>query len=133
MCFGSKWMLMWRSGPCCSSPIAPPSIATMRIVVVAVGRVRPPFTDDVAHYAQLLSGHARLRLVAGREDERVDRRMSGRDLCFVVGGPFGLELERADHRLSLGPLTLPHQLARVVLLEQLFRAHKILKNEPYHH
>ena len=55
------------------------------------------------------------------------------DLCFVVGGPYGLELERADHRLSLGPLTLPHQLARVVLLEQLFRAHKILKNEPYHH
>ena len=135
----------------------------MRIVVVAVGRVRPPFADDVAHYAQLLSGHARLELVEVREDERVerripgrsfvsllhvdgqaldsvrfsrfleDRRMSGRDLCFVVGGPFGLELDRADHRLSLGPLTLPHQLARVVLLEQLFRAHKILKNEPYHH
>jgi 23S rRNA (pseudouridine1915-N3)-methyltransferase len=135
----------------------------MRIVVVAVGRVRPPFADDVAHYAQLLSGHTKLDLVEVREDERVerripdrafvsllaidgqaldsvklsrfleDRRMSGRDLCFVVGGPFGLELERADHRLSPGPLTLPHQLARVVLLEQLFRAHKILKNEPYHH
>jgi 23S rRNA (pseudouridine1915-N3)-methyltransferase len=135
----------------------------MRIVVVAVGRVKAPFADDVDHYAQLLSGHTRLELVEAREDERVerripdrafvsllavegqaldsvrlsrfleDRRMSGRDLCFVVGGPFGLELERADHRLSLGPLTLPHQLARVVLLEQLFRAHKILKNEPYHH
>jgi 23S rRNA (pseudouridine1915-N3)-methyltransferase len=135
----------------------------MRIVVVAVDRVRPPFADDVAHYAQLLSGHTKLDLVEVREDERVerripdrafvsllaidgqaldsvklsrfleDRRMGGRDLCFVVGGPFGLELERADHRLSLGPLTLPHQLARVVLLEQLFRAHKILKNEPYHH
>jgi 23S rRNA (pseudouridine1915-N3)-methyltransferase len=135
----------------------------MRIVVVAVGRVRPPFADDVDHYARLLSGHTRLELVEVREDERVerriperafvsllavdgqafgsvrlsrfleDRRMSGRDLCFVVGGPFGLELDRADHRLSLGPLTLPHQLARVVLLEQLFRAHKILKNEPYHH
>jgi 23S rRNA (pseudouridine1915-N3)-methyltransferase len=135
----------------------------MRIVVVAVGRVRPPCADDVAHYAQLLSGHTKLDLVEVREDERVerripdrafvsllaidgqaldsvklsrfleDRRMSGRDLCFVVGGPYGLELDRADHRLSLGPLTLPHQLARVVLLEQLFRAHKILKNEPYHH
>jgi 23S rRNA (pseudouridine1915-N3)-methyltransferase len=135
----------------------------MRIVVVAVGRVRAPFADDVAHYAHLLSGHVRLELVEVREDERVERRiperafvsllhvggqaldsmrlsrfleerrMSGRDLCFVIGGPFGLELDRADHRLSLGPLTLPHQLARVVLLEQLFRAHKILKNEPYHH
>ena len=135
----------------------------MRIVVVAVGRVKPPFADDVAHYEQLLAGHVRLELIEVREDERVerripdrafvsllaidgramdsvklsrfleDRRMSGRDLCFVVGGPFGIELDGADHRLSLGPMTLPHQLARVVLLEQLFRAHKILKNEPYHH
>jgi 23S rRNA (pseudouridine1915-N3)-methyltransferase len=135
----------------------------MRIVVVAVGRVRPPFADDVAHYAKLLSGHTPLELVEVREDEAVERRipsrafvsllhergraldsvalsrfleerrMSGRDLCFVVGGPFGLELDRAEHRLSLGPMTLPHQLARVVLLEQLFRAHKILKGEPYHH
>jgi 23S rRNA (pseudouridine1915-N3)-methyltransferase len=135
----------------------------MRIVVVAVGRIRPPFADDVAHYAKLLSGHTRLEQIEVAEDDRVerriperafvsllaidgreydsvelsrfleDRRMSGRDLCFVIGGAFGLELERADHRLSLGPLTLPHQLARVVLLEQLFRAHKILKNEPYHH
>src|SRR3954465_5615037 len=158
MCFGSEGMLVWRPGPCCSSAIAPPSIATMRIVVVAVGRVRPPFADDVAHYAKLLSVHTPLDLVEVREEEAVerriperafvsllhiggqaldsvrlsrfleDRRMSGRDLCFVVGGPFGLELGRADHRLSLGPLTLPHQLARVILLEQLFRAHKILKN-----
>ncbi len=62
-----------------------------------------------------------------------DRRQAGRDVCFVVGGPFGTALDRCDHRLSLGPMTLPHQLARVVLLEQLFRAHKILAGEPYHH
>ena len=54
-------------------------------------------------------------------------------LCFVVGGPFGLELDAVDHRLSLGALTLPHQLARVVLLEQLYRGHKILAGEPYHY
>jgi 23S rRNA (pseudouridine1915-N3)-methyltransferase len=135
----------------------------MRIVVVAVGRVRPPFDDDVAHYTKLLAPHTRLEQIEVREDEAVERRiperafvsllavdgrpldsvglsrfleerrMSGLDLCFVIGGAFGLELDRADHRLSLGPITLPHQLARVVLLEQLFRAHKILKNEPYHH
>jgi 23S rRNA (pseudouridine1915-N3)-methyltransferase len=62
-----------------------------------------------------------------------ERRASGLDLCFVVGGPRGLDVEDADMRLSFGPLTLPHQLARVVLLEQLFRAHKILAGEPYHY
>jgi 23S rRNA (pseudouridine1915-N3)-methyltransferase len=64
------------------------------------------------------------------------RRRDGRDLCFVLGGPFGLDpavLERADQRVSLGRVTLPHQLARVVLLEQLFRAHKILLGERYHY
>ena len=62
------------------------------------------------------------------------RRASGRDLVFVLGGAFGIEPPAgAAHRLSLGPMTLPHQLARVVLLEQLYRAHKILAGEPYHH
>ena len=59
--------------------------------------------------------------------------MSGLDLCFVIGGPEGIDLDECDLRLSLGPMTLPHQLARVVLLEQLYRAHKILAGEPYHY
>jgi 23S rRNA (pseudouridine1915-N3)-methyltransferase len=136
----------------------------MRIVVLSVGRLRPPFADDVQHYQKLIARHARVELIEVREDERVqarlpgdrefvclldaagrgydsvafsrfleDRRQSGRDLWFVVGGPRGLALEEADARISLGPMTLPHQLARVVLLEQLYRAHKILAGEPYHY
>jgi 23S rRNA (pseudouridine1915-N3)-methyltransferase len=65
-----------------------------------------------------------------------ERRSSGRDLAFVIGGPFGLDarvVAEAQARISFGPITLPHQLARVVLLEQLFRAHKILAGEPYHY
>jgi 23S rRNA (pseudouridine1915-N3)-methyltransferase len=135
----------------------------VRIVVVAVGRLRPPFADDVQHYQKLIARHVRLELIEVREDdqaprrlperafvsllhrdgERMDsvgfsrfleeRRQSGRDLCFVVGGPYGLELDEVDHRFSLGAITLPHQLARVVLLEQIYRGHKILAGEPYHY
>ncbi len=135
----------------------------MRILVVAVGRLRPPFSDDVQHYQKLLTRHVKLELIEVREDDHVGRRIpdrafvslldregeqldslafsrflearrqSAQDLCFVVGGPFGLELEDVDHRISLGAVTLPHQLARVVLLEQLYRGHKILAGEPYHY
>jgi 23S rRNA (pseudouridine1915-N3)-methyltransferase len=63
-----------------------------------------------------------------------ERRQDARELTFVIGGPFGApELERVDLRLSLGAMTLPHQLARVVLLEQLYRGHRILAGEPYHY
>ncbi|MCW3010945.1 MAG: hypothetical protein JWO90_1349 [Solirubrobacterales bacterium] len=143
----------------------------MRLIVLSVGRLRPPYADDVQHYAKLLSRYARLELVEVRDDAQVpgripsgpagggpgpfvsllhssgqsfssevfaafleERRRSGRDLCFVLGGAFGREeLPQAEHRFSLGPMTLPHQLARVVLLEQLYRGHKILAGEPYHH
>jgi 23S rRNA (pseudouridine1915-N3)-methyltransferase len=140
----------------------------VRLVVITVGKARPPFADDIEHYARLLGRQARLeqvelangdeqallrRIPGGAyvcaldrrgtafDSERLagliaERRMSRHDLAFVVGGPFGLDaavLERADARVSFGPLTLPHQLARVVLLEQLFRAHKILAGEPYHY
>jgi 23S rRNA (pseudouridine1915-N3)-methyltransferase len=56
--------------------------------------------------------------------------------CFVVGGAHGLGAEvlaAARVRLALGPMTLPHELARVLLLEQLYRAASILRQLPYHH
>ncbi len=141
----------------------PPSIAQVRYTVLAVGKVKPPYADDVAHYERLLARQARVEVIEVADDDAVarriperafvsllddrgtayaseafagwleERRQGGRDVCFVVGGPYGTQLDRCDHRLSLGPMTLPHQLARVVLLEQLFRAHKILAGEPYHH
>ncbi|HEY6889009.1 MAG TPA: 23S rRNA (pseudouridine(1915)-N(3))-methyltransferase RlmH, partial [Solirubrobacter sp.] len=119
--------------------------------------------DDLEHYAKLLSRYARVDVIEVADDEALqrriperawvclldsrgksysseafsgwleERRQAGRDVCFVIGGAFGTELAHADHRLSFGPATLPHLLARVVLMEQLYRAHKILANEPYHH
>ncbi len=67
---------------------------------------------------------------------RVDGwRMASRPLAFVVGGSHGLApglLAVAATRWSLGPLTLPHELARVIVAEQLYRAFTILRGEPYH-
>jgi 23S rRNA (pseudouridine1915-N3)-methyltransferase len=135
----------------------------VRFVVLAVGRARPPYSDDVQHYQRMLAGYCRVEQIEVREDQDVERRipdrayvvlldrtgrpcdsvefakwlderrLAARDVCFVIGGPYGTELSRADERLSFGPITLPHQLARVVLLEQLYRAHKIIAREPYHY
>jgi 23S rRNA (pseudouridine1915-N3)-methyltransferase len=61
--------------------------------------------------------------------------LAGRPLTLVIGGSEGLDpalLSRAGARWSLGPLTLPHELARVVAFEQLYRAFTILRGEPYH-
>lgn len=60
----------------------------------------------------------------------------GRRPCCIIGGAFGLSPEvraRAAFSLALGPGTLPHELARVVLYEQLYRAATILAGTPYHH
>jgi 23S rRNA (pseudouridine1915-N3)-methyltransferase len=125
-----------------------------------------PFADDVAHYERLLARQARVEIQEVKDDagaaKRIpepayvcaldregtalsstdlsafleERRLAGSDLCFVIGGPFGLDpsiTQSADMRLSFGPITLPHELARVVLLEQLFRAHKILAGQAYHY
>ena len=57
------------------------------------------------------------------------------DIVFVIGGSLGLDkrvLDRADFKLSFSPMTFPHQLMRVILLEQIYRSYRIMKNEPYH-
>jgi len=62
-------------------------------------------------------------------------RMAARPLAFVIGGSRGLApglLASAAARWSLGPLTLPHELARVIVTEQLYRAFTIIRGEPYH-
>lgn len=66
---------------------------------------------------------------------RLDQEARGR-ACFVVGGAWGLDdivRQRAFKVLSLSDMTLPHELARVVLLEQIYRAECILRKVPYHH
>jgi 23S rRNA (pseudouridine1915-N3)-methyltransferase len=135
----------------------------VRYFVVAVGKARAPYLDDLQHYSKLLSRYARVDVIEVADDEALqrriperawvclldsrgrsytseafagwleERRQAGRDVCFVIGGAFGTELSGAHHKLSFGPATLPHLLARVVLLEQLYCGHKNLAGEPYHH
>jgi 23S rRNA (pseudouridine1915-N3)-methyltransferase len=135
----------------------------VRWSVVAVGKARDPYLDDLEHYGKLISRYARVDVIEVADDDALrrriperawiclldsrgrsftseafagwveERRQAGRDVAFVIGGAFGTQLERADAKLSFGPATLPHLLARVVLFEQLYRAHKILAGEPYHH
>ena len=69
--------------------------------------------------------------------QKIDRLgVSGTShIAFVIGGSLGLTpavMKRADYALSFSRMTFPHQLMRVVLLEQLYRSYRILKNEPYH-
>src|SRR4051795_5316507 len=112
----------------------------MRIIVIAVGRLRPPFADDVQHYQKLLAGHARVELVELRDEEKGDgrlpdraftallspegktfdsihfstwmeeRRQSGRDLCFVIGGPPRVARASCDARPLVGARTAPPQI-----------------------
>ncbi len=61
--------------------------------------------------------------------------MHSANIAWIIGGSTGLSKEvlaRADEKISFSPLTFPHQLMRVIFLEQLYRAFKIMKNEPYH-
>ncbi len=59
-----------------------------------------------------------------------------RRLIFIIGGPYGFSdevYERANGKLSLSRMTYSHQMVRLIFAEQLYRAHTILKGEPYHH
>ncbi len=79
----------------------------------------------------------------GREMRSVDyaqwlqKKMSaGRDLLFVVGGPYGFSpavSDRADGKISISQMTFSHQMIRLLFVEQIYRAMTILRHEPYHH
>jgi 23S rRNA (pseudouridine1915-N3)-methyltransferase len=91
--------------------------ARAHVVALDRERGRPLSSEDLARKLDALGGSGRSHV------------------AFVLGGPLGLSagvLARADERLSFGPITLPHALARVVLLEQLYRAVKIGRGEKYH-
>jgi 23S rRNA (pseudouridine1915-N3)-methyltransferase len=109
-------------------------------------RGSPPETVRAKEGERLLTAAAASRLVACDETGDAltsqqfaewlqEARERARDVTFVIGGAYGLAQpvrDRADRLLKLAPWTLPHELARLVLAEQLYRAGTIMRREPYH-
>jgi 23S rRNA (pseudouridine1915-N3)-methyltransferase len=118
----------------------------VREVREASGRARTPDQvrdDEWKRLAQAAEGHrlvvldrAGTSLTSEQFSAWLDgRRREAADLAFVIGGAYGLPQgarSGADHVLSMAPWTLSHELARLVLAEQLYRAGTILRGEPYH-
>ena len=104
----------------------------MRISVICVGRVKEQYLRDaIAEYSKRLGRYCKLDII-----EVADEKTPGEShIQLIIGGSIGLDdaiLRRADYRLSFSKMTFPHQLMRVILLEQLYRAYKINAGEPYH-
>ncbi len=79
---------------------------------------------------QQLKSEALAKFIEGRANERVKK------IVFLIGGAFGVSddvMQRANYKWSLSPLVFPHQLVRLILAEQVYRACSIIKNENYHH
>lgn len=101
-------------------------------------------TDEGARVLAALSKSAHVVALDGRgrtwSSEDLAQRLEhwrglGRELCVLIGGPEGhapAVMQRADETWSLGPLTLPHMLVRLIAAEQLYRAVSMLGNHPYH-
>ena len=93
--------------------------------------------------SKLLNSYVVALTIDGKKysSEELAKRMEKYDilskgnLSFIIGGSLGLHksvIDRADEKLSFSEMTFPHQLMRVILLEQIYRAYRIRNNEPYH-
>lgn len=97
-------------------------------------RILSSIKDDMHVIALAIEGK---QLSSTELADKMDKLgISGRSsIAFVIGGSLGLDervLKRADFKLSFSPMTFPHQLMRVILLEQIYRAYRIIAGEPYH-
>ena len=125
-----------------------------KVTVLCVGKLKEAFyAAAVAEYQKRLQRHCKLEIVELPEqklpespapaeiEEALSKKLAqlasagASQLTFLIGGSFGLHprvKQRADLRLSMSPMTFPHHLARVMLLEQLYRAYQIDAGTRYH-
>lgn len=118
-----------------ASPKVPKSTTPKKIMEMEADLMERCFESD--DYIVLLDEHAKEPTSVEFANYLQKKMNAGvKNLVFVVGGPFGFDDRikiRANDKLALSKLTFPHQLVRLVFVEQLYRAFTILKNEPYHH
>ena len=127
----------------------------IKISIVCVGKIKEKFfRDAIDEYSKRLSRYSKLNIIEVA-DEIVTLEIAGKNfsseefaawiedctvrgkshICFVIGGSLGLHpsvCKRADLALSFSKMTFPHQLMRVILCEQIYRAFRIIQHEPYH-
>ncbi|MES1159603.1 MAG: 23S rRNA (pseudouridine(1915)-N(3))-methyltransferase RlmH [Bacteroidota bacterium] len=99
-------------------------------LILLEGLAKEDFLVALDEKGRQLSSEGLASFIQARANDSV------KNLVFLIGGAFGLDeavLKRANHQWSLSQLTLPHQLVRLVLAEQVYRACTILRNEKYHH
>jgi 23S rRNA (pseudouridine1915-N3)-methyltransferase len=108
----------------------------VRLRVVAIGKDRSGlFAPAVDEYAGRLARYVKFELVEVPEARKHAGTPRAQDVALVIGGSDGLSdalRARGQETIALSRMTLPHRLARVLLLEQLYRAMTILRGEPYH-
>ncbi|MBS3124892.1 23S rRNA (pseudouridine(1915)-N(3))-methyltransferase RlmH [Candidatus Woesearchaeota archaeon] len=129
----------------------------MRIYLIAVGKPTQEYSALIREYEQRLPKYCTFEAREVKDDkellkvnmkgtvvalDRNGKQMTSeglaewmskqQDVTFVIGGPEGLPSIRTDLKISFSPLTFPHQLARLMITEQIYRAFTILKKEKYH-
>ena len=129
----------------------------MKITLITVGKLKEKYLKDaIAEYSKRLGRYCKLEIVEvadektpdhasetvenairDKEGEKVDTLgVQGiSHIIFIIGGSIGLGkevLKRSDYALSFSKMTFPHQLMRVILLEQIYRSYRIINHEPYH-
>lgn len=112
-----------------SEGAGPPAEARRREAEALLAALPPNALAIALDLGGICPGSEGLARLLARWDQQA------RPICFLIGGAEGLAppvLARADHTLSLGPMTWPHLLVRPMLAEQLYRARSILANHPYH-
>ena len=115
----------------------------MKITILCVGKIKEKFyRDAITEYCKRLSRYCKLEVAEVADEKTPDRASEHEELLikekeaermekYLKDGAYVIAL-RADYRLSFSKMTFPHQLMRVILLEQIYRGYRIMNHEPYH-